>query len=653
MAEEPPSYIKDEDGKMVRNPEWVAWKQGKGEVAEATEAVGVATLEEDGEPKKFMDSIKDTVGDKKFLSGAGVGFVAGAATGALATHMVHENKKKKKDKKKKKKKKKKKGGRGRSDDDSYESGSCYSDDNYRGSRRRDRRKSSRSVATRSTAEMTDVRSRSSRDSYNGGSHGNSRNSRRSLMGPNGIRYGEYDFHSLGSRGNNSLDLFEDEQFLISAERAAKLANFENRVKTKTLSSLKDAHKETNALLKKAKLKAKSIRKRAVNEIEQTEKEKKAMSKSMRKLKREKEAMAGRIAEMEQQSQFGRQSLQEQQEQEQQQMMGPNDNQEQDLMLLQQQQESMADMLMNLHDEKEFVDQQIAQMEASQSTFGLEELLHQQQNLVQQIYSLEQQQQQLLQTNHYQDSEQMFLLEQQQQQQQQPQDAFGPESFGLMNISDMNMEDLLLMQQQQQQDQQQYGSVYGIDQSRFGNGIEMGQHQEQNPDMNLINTDCNKNNGESTYNDLVTIGQQQFGQNSTVTGGMTIPPPVRVIDPSYGGEDDLSSVEGSFYNNAFHSASKSRSSSHRRSESSSTRKSRASNQSRNSRSASRSRNSRSTRSRSSGGGMDPGGLKRSHKSSNNSSRSGHQRSASSSSIDYTGSVNSRNRQRSSPRHRHRR
>ncbi len=69
-----------------------------GEVATATEDGVVATKA--GAPS-MMDNVKDTVTDKKFLGGAGIGFLAGAATGAVVTHVVQ----KKKDKKKKKKKK--------------------------------------------------------------------------------------------------------------------------------------------------------------------------------------------------------------------------------------------------------------------------------------------------------------------------------------------------------------------------------------------------------------------------------------------------------------------------------------------------------------------------------------------------------------------
>merc|ERR1712161_147437 len=89
-----------------------------------------ASLAETGNGKTgLMDSLKGTVTDKTFLKGAGVGFLAGAVTGAGITHLVHKNKdkdsdsdsddsgKKKKSKKKKKKKKKKKS-RGSSSDSS-------------------------------------------------------------------------------------------------------------------------------------------------------------------------------------------------------------------------------------------------------------------------------------------------------------------------------------------------------------------------------------------------------------------------------------------------------------------------------------------------------------------------------------------------------
>mmetsp|Transcript_52870 Transcript_52870/g.59104 ORF Transcript_52870/g.59104 Transcript_52870/m.59104 type:complete len:152 (+) Transcript_52870:65-520(+) len=89
-------------------------------VAVPVDEMANASLAETGDEKKgLMDSLKDTVKDKTFLKGAGVGFLAGAVTGAGITHLVHKNKdsdssdsddsgKKKKSKKKKKKKKKKK-----------------------------------------------------------------------------------------------------------------------------------------------------------------------------------------------------------------------------------------------------------------------------------------------------------------------------------------------------------------------------------------------------------------------------------------------------------------------------------------------------------------------------------------------------------------
>eukprot|EP00536_Pseudo-nitzschia_multiseries_P003086 jgi/Psemu1/6928/gm1.6928_g len=567
-------------------------------------------------------------------------------------------------KKKKKKKKKKK-----DYSDSESSSSSSDSDGYsrKKSRRRRRRYYDRSVAPRSTVEMIDR-------SCNGC------NCRRSCMCPQTVPMPVpmpiqvHEYHTRGPRGSSSLDAFEDEQL----DRVAKLARFEKKLNEKKLSSLKGVNEETTALLKKAKLKAKSMRKLAVSEIEQTERDRKALSKSVKKLEREKKAMAGKIAEMEERSQYEAQSLQQQQQiigqsdnpdqnflLQQQQMMNLDGNSEHNLIQLQQQQElqeftaqysipdenfllqqqqlqqSLEDILTNLYHEKESVDQQIAemevaQMEGNQSTYGLEELLHHQQNLQQQIYDMEQQLEQLLQTNHYLDPEQMVLLQN------------GQESFGLMYGCDMQnsigMENLLMQQQQQQQ----HGSIYEMHQSGFGNGMDFG--QQQHPDMTTMNADANNNNGERTFNNLVGMGQQQFGQNSTETGFMTHPPPVRVIDPSVGVEEDLSSVEGSFYNNAFRSASKARSSSKRRSSmsESSSRQSKVSSQSHSTGSASRSRTSRSSRSRNSGTGMDPGGMKASHNGKSNSNSSGHRRSTSS--IDYTGSVNSRNRERSSPRNR---
>ena len=45
------------------------------------------------------EKVKETVTDKKFLQGAGVGFLAGAATGATITHYVDKKKNKKEEKK--------------------------------------------------------------------------------------------------------------------------------------------------------------------------------------------------------------------------------------------------------------------------------------------------------------------------------------------------------------------------------------------------------------------------------------------------------------------------------------------------------------------------------------------------------------------------
>merc|ERR1719162_490997 len=102
-------------------------------VAVPVEGMANASLAETGEEKKgLMGSLKDTVRDKTFLKGAGVGFLAGAVTGAGITHLVHKNKdsdssdsgKKKKSKKKKKKKK----SRGSSSDSSSSSSSSDSSD---------------------------------------------------------------------------------------------------------------------------------------------------------------------------------------------------------------------------------------------------------------------------------------------------------------------------------------------------------------------------------------------------------------------------------------------------------------------------------------------------------------------------------------------
>jgi len=74
------------------------------------------------------------VTDKKFLGGAGVGFIGGAIAGAGITHMVHKNKQKKEEKeeklrKKEKKDKKKKKKKRRGSSSSFSScSSCSSSD---------------------------------------------------------------------------------------------------------------------------------------------------------------------------------------------------------------------------------------------------------------------------------------------------------------------------------------------------------------------------------------------------------------------------------------------------------------------------------------------------------------------------------------------
>merc|ERR1712113_857469 len=85
---------------------------------DATEPEEKKTFVESMQDGSLLESVKDTATDKKFLGGAGVGFVGGALAGAGITHMVHKNKQKKeeeerkekekKDKKKRKKKKKNK-----------------------------------------------------------------------------------------------------------------------------------------------------------------------------------------------------------------------------------------------------------------------------------------------------------------------------------------------------------------------------------------------------------------------------------------------------------------------------------------------------------------------------------------------------------------
>merc|ERR1712113_1326789 len=97
------------------------------------------TLVESMQDGSLLESAKDTVTDKKFLGGAGVGFIGGAIAGAGITHMVHKNKQKKeeeeekrrkKEKKDKKKKKKKRRGSSSSFSSCSSCSSSSSDSDY-------------------------------------------------------------------------------------------------------------------------------------------------------------------------------------------------------------------------------------------------------------------------------------------------------------------------------------------------------------------------------------------------------------------------------------------------------------------------------------------------------------------------------------------
>ena len=103
------------------------------------------------------------------------------------------------------------------------------------------------------------------------------------------------------------------------------------------------------------------------------------------------------------------------------------------------------------------------------------------------------------------------------------------------------------------------------------------------------------NSRASYTSLVELGQQQFGNNSALGGTLPIPPPVQMVDPRYGEEDDVSSFDGSFYGTGVsRSGTKKSSSTGRRSKSS--------------------RNSSNSRS-----GMEPGGLVKSISNHHSSSR----------------------------------
>merc|ERR1712003_3092 len=94
------------------------------------------TLVESMKDGSMLESVKETATDKKFLGGAGIGFLAGTLTGAGITHVVHtrkqkkeeeERKKKEKEDRKKDKKKKKKAKKRRGSSSSFSSCSSSSD----------------------------------------------------------------------------------------------------------------------------------------------------------------------------------------------------------------------------------------------------------------------------------------------------------------------------------------------------------------------------------------------------------------------------------------------------------------------------------------------------------------------------------------------
>lgn len=62
-------------------------------------AAEVSSDEGESNPDSTANKIKETVTDKKFLQGAGVGFVSGAAAGATITHYANKRKSKKEAKK--------------------------------------------------------------------------------------------------------------------------------------------------------------------------------------------------------------------------------------------------------------------------------------------------------------------------------------------------------------------------------------------------------------------------------------------------------------------------------------------------------------------------------------------------------------------------
>ncbi len=104
---EPEKFIKDNLGELIQNPKWTEWLKmqpptaalAKATIGDGETVKTEATREGEAAAPSTMDKIKATATDKKFLGGAGIGFLAGAATGAAITHVVHKKKNKKKKKK--------------------------------------------------------------------------------------------------------------------------------------------------------------------------------------------------------------------------------------------------------------------------------------------------------------------------------------------------------------------------------------------------------------------------------------------------------------------------------------------------------------------------------------------------------------------------
>ena len=291
----------------------------------------------------------------------------------------------------------------------------------------------------------------------------------------------------------SPEIFQDEELMLVAEREARMKRFENRIKDKRLNHLEGAHKKTSARLKHAERKARSIEKEAVQEIKQTHKEKKALSKSMRKLARDKKIMAEKIAEMEEErSQYG--------------LMPPPQPQLQQF--------PGYDGADGVPNELDFQ----AMNEFELDKIGMaQHMQHQHQHHLEHQQGMDQLQQEFVGMDHLQ------------------QDLV----YGMDQIHSVSPYGT------------PQGSIHAFDQSGrsdpdiSGYGYEMEQQVGQGEigeDNVMMGAEARK-----SYQSLVEIGRQHLGCSAGTVGGgsNTTPPPVQMIDPSFE-DDDVSSFDGSLF-----------------------------------------------------------------------------------------------------------